>query len=286
MSCADLSNANKRISGKVGQVVDLNVEFYNNGVLADPYAIRKIEIYKTQVLPHNLVATIPILDPCDPNYPQPLCQDTIPVEDGPCCTEFTGDTPIVGKYHMPFAIPSDFESPDVYYDVWYYFPTNPCEGSTAPCDCELDNPAYESQLIKCCHRFWVYPNEWFCDDRLQTLRFGFEPLDQKFYKPEARELEVGLMPLPLYDFNYNLVMPIIPYLKPTITIETAANEVIVQDAECRMGIRQGSYRSNPFVIQYLIDTSDFLKGTYQYYIKIALPNGTSRVSKRFNLSIY
>jgi hypothetical protein len=284
MACVQLDNSFPRISARRGQTVDLNVDFLHNGILRDPFAIRYVEIYKTQVVPHNLVATIPIVDPCDPLYPSPLCQDDDSDNlTGQCGTGPSAGAVIAGKYHLPFSIPDDFEVPDVYHDLWYYFPENPCVDGTDPCDCDLD--AFEPELLKCCHRFWIYPDEWFCDDKLQTIRFGFEPLDQKFHSPETRPLEVGLMPLPLYDYNFNLVNPIIPFLRPTITIETQQRELLAESAPCEIGVRHGSYRSNPWVVKYLLDTSTFLKGTYQYQITLHLPDGSTRVSRKFNFTI-
>lgn len=283
----ELANAFPRISARKNQVVDLNIDFLRNGVLADPFAIRYVEIYKSQVLPHNLVATIPIGDCDEVNYPAPVCQEGIADEAGLCGTEPTGDTiPVVGKYHLPFSIPDDFEAPDVYFDVWYYYATDPrfTEG-TEGADCAIDDEVYGESLLSCCHRFWVYPDGWFCDDGLQTIRFGFEPLDQKFNKPEIRNLEVGLMPLPLYDYNFNLVNPIIPFLRPEILIETTRCEMLVDWTSANMGIRQGSYRSNPWVVQYRLDTGEFTKGTYNYQIRLNMPDGTTRVSKKFVFTV-
>lgn len=288
MSCSDLINAFPRLSARRGHVVDLNIDFLRNGVLTDPYAIRFVEIYKSQVLPHNLVATIPVVSKLEDLYPAPVCQESIDHETGICGTEPSEDSiPVVGKYHLPFLIPNDFVVPDVYFDVWYYFPNNPCgELSQVGTDaCDIDSPDFDSQLIRCCHRFWVYPDEWFCNDGLQTVRFGFEPLDQKFNTPEKRPLEIGLMPLPLYDYNFNLVNPLIPFLRPTITVETQNNELLVDSEVCDIGIRQGSYRSNPWVIKYMLDTTRFLKGTYRYQLKLNLPDGSSRVSKKFIFTI-
>lgn len=284
MTCASLVGASPRISARSGRVVDLNVLFTNNGVPTDPFAVRHVEIYKTQVLPHNLMATIPVVKPSDVLYPAPLCYGTTPGVDGHCGTEAVGSVRAVGEFNLPYLVPTDFPVPDVYYDVWYYFPTNPCGqfGTGTELDeCDIDNPEYNSLLLKCCHRFWIYPDDWYCNDKLQTIRFGFEPLDQRFYSPEVRPLEVGLMPLPLYDYNFNLVNPMIPFLKPTITITTHYNEVLFSDVACRIGIRQGSYRSNPWVVQYDLDTTKFLKGTYQYSIKLELPDGSTRVSRKF-----
>lgn len=292
MTCAPIIicgvETNPRISARRGGVVDLNVDFRKNGVLTDPFAIRRVEIYKTSVVPHNLVTTIPIVDWDDPTYPTPACIQTNPAEIGECCTEPT-DTlvPVAGRYHLPYAIPADSEVPNVYFDVWYYFAEDPCGaiGTENVTDCDIDDPIYNSLLLRCCHRFWIYPECWFCDDQLQTVRFGFEPLDQKFHSPEERPLEVGLMPLPLYDYNFNLVNPMIPYLCPTISIETKHRELLLDNCPCRIGIRQGSYRSNPWVIQYDLDTTKFLRGTYQYQIKLTLPNGSSRVSQRFVFTV-
>jgi len=287
MTCTQLDNAFPRISARRGQVVDLNVDFLNNGVLTDPFAIRRVEIYKSQVVPHNLVATVAVVDREDVYYPSPLCQDETAPEVGDCCTAPAADgVPLAGRYHLPFAIPTDFEVPDVYFDVWYYFADDPCgQLGTDTTTCDMDEATYDSLLLRCCHRFWVYPDEWFCDDKLQTIRFGFEPLDQRFHSPEIRPLEIGLMPLPLYDYNFNLVNPIIPFLQPTITIETQFCELLVDADICRIGIRQGAYRSNPWVIQYDLDTSRFLKGTYRYYVTLTLPNGSTRVSRKFIFTI-
>jgi hypothetical protein len=287
MACPQLDNAFPRISARRGQTVDLNVSFYNNGVLADPYAVRYVEIYKTQVLPHNLVATVPVVTPDDPLYPSPLCRDEIAASTGDCCTEPSESaTPVAGKYHLPYSISADFEVPDVYYDVWHYFATDPCGSlGTDTDECDIDDDAYSSLLLSCCHRFWVYPDEWFCDDRLQTIRFGFEPLDQRFHSPEVRPLEVGLMPLPLYDYNFNLVNPIIPFLSPTISVETQNGELLVDAEACRIGLRHGSYRSNPWSIQWDLDTSRFYKGTYRYFITLTLPDGSTRVSRKFIFTI-
>lgn len=260
MSCSSLSNAFPRISGRLGQYVDLNVQFLNSGQPAEPYDISKIEIYRSEVLTGNLVATIDVSARDSTEYPAPLCTNST----------------VLGEYHYPFLVPTEFVAPDVYFDVWYYNPTDTGTAGTS---------GVLAPALSCCHRFWIYPDAWFCDDKLQTIRFGFEPLDQQFYQPELRTLEVGLMPLPLYDYNFNLVNPIIPFLNPTITIQTQFCETLVDNAPCRIGIRQGSYRSNPYVIQYDVNTSDFLKGTYQYQITLNLPDGTTRVSRKFIIVI-
>jgi hypothetical protein len=281
---ADAANTDPRISGRKNRVIDLNVDFLRSGVPTDPFAIRYVEIYRNSVVPHNLVATIPIIDCDDINYPSPACQEGIVPDPGLCGTAPTDPiVPIPGKYHLYYQIPDKFQAPDVYFDVWHYYATDPRDNPTS--DCDIDDDVYGDHLLSCCHRFWVYPDEWFCNDGLQTVRFGFEPLDQKFYKPENRPLEVGLMPLPLYDYNFNLVNPLIPYLNPEILIESGDCELLVDWQPMETGLRQGSYRSNPWVVKYNLDTSNFMKGTYRYQIRLNLPDGTSRVSKKFFFTI-
>lgn len=263
--------ANKRISARRGQVVDLDVSFYRNGVLTDPYAIRKVEIYQTAVEASNLLATVLFLDPTDDLYPLSAVQTA------------------TGQYYLPFDVPTSFEVPNVFFDLWYYYADNPCDtdGTGTGTDfspasgCDLDDVALEGQLLKCCHRFWCYPDGWACADDLTTVNFGFEPLSVHFNQPEVRPLEVGLMPLPLYDYDYNLVAPIIPFLDATITVQTRNGELLADAEAMTIGLRQGSYRSNPYVLRWNLDTSSFLIGTYRYRVTVRLPDGTSRASKWF-----
>lgn len=270
--------SNPRISARRGQIVDLDTAFFRNGVLTDPFAIRRVDIFKTQVLPHNLVASLPFLNPDDPLYPSPATRLD------------------VGKYVLSFSVPVDFEVPDVYFDVWSYFADNPCGVGTGGTGgtgtgtgtsglCDLDNPDLQNQILSCCHRFWIYPDGWFCSDDLCSLQFGFEPLSIHFYKPEAKPLEISVMPLPLYDYDFTKNSSILPFLTATISIETRNCELLVDRAPMTMGIRQGSFRSNPFVFKYIVNSNDFLRGTYQYTVLLQLPDGTTRSSKRFVLVI-
>ena len=48
MNCDRIADAKPRISGRRGQLIDLNIDFIRNGIATDPYAIRYVEIYKTQ----------------------------------------------------------------------------------------------------------------------------------------------------------------------------------------------------------------------------------------------
>lgn len=280
-----------RISARKGQQVRLCTTFYRNGVPTDPYAIRKIEIYRNSVVPHNLVATVVFTDPCDPLYPSPATVDTEDLPAGECGTGPITGSPIPGKYCYDYDVPADAVAPDVYIDVWYYYPDNPCDlpdyysatdcveqTDGSYCHADLDSASVTGLLQTVCNRFWVYPDQWFAGDGLQSIRFSFEPLDQKFNQPEVRPLEVGIMPLPLYDFNYNLNMPIIPYLSATIKVETRNKEVLVNNEPMEIALRQGSYRTNPFVFRWTLDTSNFLIGTYSYRITVTLPDGSTRAS--------
>lgn len=288
----------KRISGLRGNPIELDVSFRRGGVLTDPYAIKTVEIYKTQVLAHNKVAEFVLDSPCSDAYPAPIERVTADIPAGNCGTDAIEGQAIPGKYKLIWDVPSDAVVPDVYFDVWTYYPTNPCllpefEGSTecelgtdgTYCHTDLDSDDLSGLRLSCCNRFWLYPDQWLCTDSLQTVRLGFEPLDQKFNQPEIRPLEIGIMPLPLYDYNYNLVAPMLPFLTGTIRIETMNREVLVNDAPLDIGIRQGSYRTNPYVFKYLLDTSNFLIGTYKYRVTAILPDGSSRTSKNFILTI-
>ena len=309
-----------RISARLGNVVELDVSFIRGGMLADPYAICKVDIYRSQVAPHNLIGTFPVVSPCDPTYPSPvtkLVQDatscdkqdvtscipldkfvTFDMPNSHCTTHEYESTPSVGKYALYWDVPNDIPAPDAYFDVWTFLPMNPCSlsdyASLAPCanpsevTCGMpdpNNPVFAPLLIQLCNRFWIYPEFWNAQDNLSTIKIGFEPLDQKFQQPEVRPLEIGLMPLPLYDYDFNLVAPVIPLLQGSITIETFHKEVLVANQPMTMGLRQGSYRTNPYVLKYLLDTTKFLIGTYAYRVQIALPDGTTRVSPKFNFTI-
>ena len=246
-----------RISARTGGIVDLNVTFYRNGVAEDPFLIRRIDIYEGSEKPENLVAQIPI--PADSSYPSPLGKT------GP------------GAFVLSLDIPTTFNAPSVYLDVWRFIGSDPGTGA----DIE-DESLWSSQ----CNKFWVFPDGFYLDDGLVIPRFGFEALDKVFRKPEVRSLEVGLMPLPLYDFDFNRIAPIIPQLRALITMQTENCEILIDRDPCRIGIRQGSYRTNPFVVQYQLDTSNFLTGTYVYRITLLLPNGETRVSDDFRLTIH
>jgi len=285
-----------RISAHRGNTVELEVCFTCAGVPADPYAIRMVEIYHTQVLPHNLVAQFVMPHPCDPVYPAPLQRSTEDIPPGDCGTEGQEGAIVPGCYKLLWEIPDDAIAPDVYFDVWSYMPKNPCEIEDFADDCvegsdgelchpDLDSDELSGLILQNCNRFWVYPNCWDSQDGLSQIRLGFEPLDQKFHQPEIRPLEVGIMPLPLYDFDYNLNVPAIPNMTATISIETGNKERVVDAEPMEMGIRQGSYRTNPFVFRYMIDTTSFLIGTYQYRVTVTLPDGTTRTSPDFVLTI-
>lgn len=264
-----------RISARCGNYVNLEMAFMHSGVLADPHAITKVEIYKSKIAAQNLVSTVIVADRDGTEYPAPIEFVRGYVEGGYCGTDPDVGAIIPGKYQYLWAVPVDAAAPDVYYDVWYY--------NVEQLGNELT--ALSSAALRACGRFWVYPDNWSVQDGLSTIRLGFEPLDQKFRQPEKRNLEVGLMPLPLYDYDHNLVDAVLPYATATITVETFSHEVLINNEPMSMGLRQGAFRSNPFVLQYTIDTTAFLRGTYRYRITVKLPDGSSISSGDFALVI-
>lgn len=254
-----------RISARRGELVTLPARFLKGGRLADPFAIYRVEIYRGSVAPDNIVDSIVISGPASTEYPAPLIH---------------GDTSgTIGIYALDWMVPPDAVVPDVYFDVWYFYSNDPRSGS----DSSLDD--FTSLLDKSCNRFWVYPDSWYVDGGLQTINLGFEPLNNKFNKPEIRPLEVGMMPLPLYDYDYNLVTPILPYLDAKITIKTENDELIQDSQVMSIKLRQGSYRANPFVLSYSLNTAGFFIGTYKYRITITLPDGSTRTSSDLYFTI-
>lgn len=252
-----------RISARINNPVSLNVTFRRNGVGQAPYAIRRVDIYKESVKDENLVGQILFDLPSSSSYPAPAVED--PTQPG--------------NFVVDFTIPAEFKE-GIYFDVWRFIGAEPESLSAF----DFDD---ESQWLAQCNKFWVFPDGWFLDDGLVTPRFGFEPLDNRFRKGEICNLEVGLMPLPLYDWDQNFIGPMIPQIRPYITVSTNEGEVLVglEKAPCSIGLRQGSFRTNPYVIKCALNTNSFLKGTYSYKIILELPNGEVRISDPFRFTI-
>lgn len=277
-----------RVSGRLGEPVALNVRFFRNGVPTDPFAIRRVRIYRSSVSEENLITEIPFVLPGDPTYPLPA---TKPVDD-------VGD-PIPGAFVLEWDVPdSGIPVPDIFFDVWDFL-CDDCRdasgGGGAGTDGFTDvDPCLDDEetFTSLCNKFFLFPNGWFLDDGLEVPRFGFEALDLKFHQPECRTLEVGLMPLPLYDFDFNFMAPLIPQMQATFTMESENNEVLINQEPMTIGLRQGSFRTNPFTLQYKLNTvvvestgCPILKGTYKYRVALQLPNGETRVSPDFTLQI-
>lgn len=222
------------------------MRFLRNSVSAEPFAIRRVDIYRGSVRAGNLVAQLLFSPPTDPSYPFPAVQDTSSLSE----------------FQVLFAVPENFVTNDVYFDVWHFLGDDP---QTAGID-------DESLWISQSGQFWVYEDVWLGDDQLSSKRLGFEPLDKKLKRGEVRTIEVALHPLPKYDFNFNKLAPIIPHLNPTITVWTVHDEPIdgLVDAPCKIGVRQGHQRSSPFVVQCLIDTRTLVRGMYRYVIKVQI----------------
>ncbi len=92
------------------------------------------------------------------------------------------------------------------------------------------------------------------------------------------------MPLPLYDFD-NKIATIIPFLKAYISLYTDNCEILIDKHPMQIGLRQGTYRTNPFTLRYKFDTMIVLKGSYKYKVEVVLPNGESRVSPMFDIQV-
>lgn len=264
-----------RVSARLGNQVDLNNTFFRNGVPTDPFAIRLVEIYKSSVQQENLIAEFPIVSPLDDNYPAPL---TKPVD--------TSGNPEAGKFSLLWDIPkSGIPVPDIFFDVWHFIPDDPGVGTDSDGNVNESLLDDEDLWIKCCNEFWIQNDGFFCDSGLENIRIGFEALDIKFTQPEVRTLEVGLMPLPLYDFDFNKIAPIIPQLQGFFTLQTDNCETLIDQEPMRIGLRTGTFRSNPFTMQYTFDTNRVLRGSYQYQVLLQLPNGETRASPFFGLQV-
>lgn len=275
-----------RLNASVGDTVSLNATFLKNGVPTDPYAIRVVRIYKQSVREENKVMELLLPAPDSTDYqtiidsmfqriPAPAVDQT-----GVCGTDLPPQY-LPGSYVLNLDLPCGTFSAGVYYDVWCFIGDLKCYPNPSSIDWN------DESLWTCqCNKFYVTnENKWMMDDNLTNIRLGFEPLDTKFQQPEKRMLEVGMMPLPLYDYDYKKLAAIMPALKGTITIETQNCETVISSAPMQLGLRSGSYRSNPYVLKYLVDTTKFFKGTYKYKVEIGLPNGESRVSDYFYFTV-
>lgn len=283
--------------GYVGNKITLNAQFLKNGVPTVPFAIRAIRIYRQSVRSENLVYEMIFPDPDTPEYQiaidtylKPVQNPNYPTE-GNCGTEIEPQY-IPGAYDYELCLSKPTFTCGAYFDVWCFIgdeiEIRDADGNCtispteATASVDWDNEDYWTCI---CNQFWVKDNAWVIDSNLTNIRLGFEPLDIRFSQPEKRYLEVGIMPLPLYDFDYKLLSNVMPSLKATITIESQYCEVMISDASMQIGLRAGSYRSNPYVLKYLVDTTKFMKGTYKYRVNVEMPNGTSIVSKDFHLVI-
>lgn len=245
-----------RVAGRIGNIVNLNMTMLRNNVPQTPYALRSIDIYQGFIRGDKKVAEIIFSDPSDTAYPYPAVEVS------------------EGEFIVPFEIPDTFNPCEIYYDVWNFVGADPAPDSIN------DQSLWVSQT----GMFWAYDDVWLVDDELFTKRIGFEPLDKKFRKKEIRTLEVAIHPLPMYDYDFNKLAPLIPQLNPTIEIWTTRCELLIQDAPCRIGIRQGHNRNSPFVIQYTLDTTSLFVGMYKYIITVNLGNETIK-SPEFSLSV-
>lgn len=281
-----------RLNGTVCEDIALKTKFYNNGTPADPATICSVKIYRCSVTEENLVTEIvfPSVTPEDFDLSREFiyggllqrCGDT---STAPVCGTDNVPSFTPGCYILNLNLCPDLFSAGVYYDVWNFVGTacNPCSGTDVTSFADLCDD--ESQIQSQCNRFYVNGDGWFVDDCLKNINIGFEPLDKRYQQPEKRWLEVGITPLPLYDYDTAKMSAIIPSLQATITFVTACNELLVDAEPMYVGLRQGSYRSNPYELKYLLDSNRFLKGTYKYRIDVNLPDGQIRSSPYMTIAI-
>jgi len=250
-----------RVAGRLGNQVRLNMQFLHNGISEEPFALRRIDIYRGFIRLGNIVGQIIFPEPTETGYPDPAIQD--PHDPG--------------SFEAIFEAPSDLVPCDVYFDVWNFIPENP--GATA----DLDD---ENLWVAQTGRFWLFDDVWIGDDELRSLSIGFEPLDKQLCRGEIRTLEVAIHPLPKYSYDFNALAPIIPQLSPTITIETVNGELLsgLVNAPCKIGIRQGHHRNSPFVIQCQLDTRLLLRGTYRYVVQVQIEDKTI-ISDKFSFTL-
>ena len=235
-----------RVAGRLGNTVSLNMKTLRNGRLQAPFALRRIDIYRGSIRPANQIDTINFSDPTDTGYPAPAIEGA------------------TGCFEVLYDAPEDLVPNEIYFDVWHFVGSDP---GTANID---DERLWISQT----GMFWLYHDTWIIDDELITKRIGFEPLDKKLRRGEIRTIEVAIHPLPKYDYDFNKIAPIIPQLRPTISIRTSHNELIVNNVPCDIGVRQGHHRNSPFVVQCQIDTRTLVRGTHNYIIQVNIDDNT------------
>lgn len=249
-----------RIAGRLGNIVDLNMRFLHNGSPSEPYAIRRVDIYRGFIRRDKLVEQITFPDVNDTSYPLPAIQDSTDVS----------------QFSLMYDASSDLVPNDVYLDVWHFLGSDP--GSAG-----LDD---ESLWVSKFGSFYLFDDVWLADADLQTIKFGFFPQDKLIRRGEIRTIEVSIYPVPRHNYNHNLIVPLIHNLDPTITVYTTFGELIggLVDAPCSIGLKQGAGRDCPYVIQCQIDARTLLRGTYKYFIKLAIGN-TIIVSEYFYFTV-
>lgn len=270
--------------------MSLQAQFLDNGIPADPWQLCSIKIYRECVCEENLITETIFPEATDydrglsnsPIYNSLIRRCRQGESTGSCGTDFS-DQYTPGCFVFDLELCKELFSAGVYHDVWCFIGneselngclTDPTSWTQSDCQCQ-------------CNTFYVQESEWFVDDGLKNIRLGFEPLDSRFQQPEIRTMEIGMMPLPLYDYDRQKLSSVIPCMSATITVYTQYGtcETIIDAEAMSIGLRQGSYRSNPYVLQYKLDTMRFIKGTYRYRVTVGLPNGETRVSPPFNLTI-
>jgi hypothetical protein len=227
-----------RENARIGDPVRLDAQFFSGGVLFDPVAIERVEIYRGGDGTSNGGVLVDVVDPIN------IFQDN------------------VGLYHIDLdlfyhASPSPVTSPGtpaivantIYYDRWVY---------------KKDLNSVETYSIGL--HFYLYPNGTFvCDD---TSKFRFEmKVDRKrIVKGEALDIRLQIIPIPLYISRRD---PIVDYLLPISTMRAriidTQNAEMVPWTSIRFTGKEGVLPTNLF--------SALQLGEYHLIAELTLPNG-------------
>jgi hypothetical protein len=229
-----------RFNARKGHTVELKREFYHANVLENPYALIKVEIHKVTYDRDNPVNTL------------------IETIDG---VDVVSED--VGKLKVNFDIPEDFESNYVYYDVWYYQVSDTSEIT-------IDDST----------TFKVFDDHWFTQDGSTNYKYQMFPDIKTFTKGEKRNIELQIVPLPLYNTNEDLNEKILPITGIEVKIETKNNELILDWTNTITQNLANKARIN-------IDTNlaEFRKGVYYYWVKLLLPNSDIIITQKFAFNI-
>jgi hypothetical protein len=229
-----------RFNARKGNTVELVREFYHASVLEDPYALIKVEIHKIVY---------------DRETPTNTLADTI---DG---VDLVQDS--TGKWKANFDIPESYESKYIYYDVWHYQTSDTSEIT-------IDDSS----------TFKVFDDMWFVQDGSTNYKYQMFPDIKTFTKGEKRNIELKIVPLPLYNTCSDLDEYILPITDIQVKIETKDQELILDWTNVI-----SKNLANKALINIDTNLSEYRKGVYYYWVKLILPNSDILITQKFAFNI-